>query len=96
MELLLRCRVAKGMLDSEYAIAFDVAGGTASAFVAQSKVRLHGSLASSTEVPGSVVVELLDENDSEGLVQLPAQLINGSDVIKVPKAMLYTHDPLER
>lgn len=88
MARLLECVVAKGMHDSEYAIKFMSTEGEVSAFVSRDRLRLATPPSQGHEVPGAVFVELLDENADDGLVQLPAQLVNGSDVVKVPKRLL--------
>jgi hypothetical protein len=88
MQKLLKCRVGRGMLESEYSIEFETVYGPVSGFVPQAKVQLSAPLAAVAEVPGAVVVQLLDENEHEGLVQLPTQLINGSDIVKVPRGLL--------
>jgi len=88
MARLLECVVAKGMHDFEYAIKFASTEGEVSAFVSRAKLKLITPPTDGHEVPGAVLVQLLDENTDEGLVQLPAQLVNGSDVVKVPKRLL--------
>jgi hypothetical protein len=88
MARFLACVVGNGMHDFEYAIKFNSTEGEVSAFVARTKLKLVAPPTAGHEVPGAVLVELLDENASEGLVQLPAQLINGSDVVAVPRRLL--------
>jgi hypothetical protein len=88
MARLLACVVAKGMHDSEYAIKFASTEGEVSAFVPRAKLTLTAPLLAGHEVPGAVLVQLLDENADQGLVQLPAQLVNGSDVVTVSKRLL--------
>jgi hypothetical protein len=88
MARLLECVVGTGMNDSEYVIKFISTEGEVSAFVSRAKLKLMAPLTAGHEVPGAVLVELLDEDANKGLVQLPAQLINGSDVVTVSRRLL--------
>ncbi len=78
-----RCQVLPGTFDSEwYVIVGDV-----SALVDKRNVKTESPV-NGVEVPGSVLVDLIDEKLTEALIELPGQPVVGSLRTWVPKETL--------
>lgn len=89
----LACKAVQGLLLDEVAVLVSTADGRRlSLFVAKDRVRfLKGNAPQSDlEVDAQIPVQLIDRNQSFGLVTLPAEPIEGSRVAKVSAALLAT------
>ena len=87
----LKCYVRVGLFDTEYTVIFTTATNQhVSLFVPREKVRLATRWTRLGEAFGVMQVEILDESSDEVLIQLPAQIPNGSDAVTVHKKQLCT------
>ena len=88
----LTCRALKGMFPDELAVLVATAEGRSLSLFASSKfIRLKDRRLEDLdgeEVEAQMRVELLDQDDRFGLVQFPAQPLDGPRIAKVERQLL--------
>lgn len=81
----LRCEVAPGMFEDEVAISVTTAeGNVLSFFISSDSVQSFAGKPNET----AITVEVVDRNADFGVVALPRQTFEGSNVARVPARSL--------
>lgn len=92
MSSWLSCKAMKGMLPDELAVLVSTAEGkTLSFFVSAGQVTLETGSADELdgdEVSARIRVEVLEKDDSFGLIALPGEPLEGPRVARVSSAQL--------
>jgi hypothetical protein len=84
----LRCRVGRGMFESERTVMIALASGQISAIVDADDVEVAEAPAGETLVDGWVRVTFIEKGPTEALIDLPRETFTSGPRILVPLTML--------
>lgn len=88
-EIRIKCKVARGMFSSEWAVTIELGGGRrVAALVDRSLVKVAREPAAGEQVPGELQVFLVQEKENTLLLELPTPSLSSGSRMEAPRSLL--------